>query len=105
MTAAAKFLNCIDSALRECLIAIFSNQRAVNIKENYFLLNNKNPFIEMRKKNACILGEIINCLSKKNKKDFEKNRKKVVDNWRKEWYYIQRCSKQRQHNNDNLETI
>ena len=59
----------------------------------------------MRKKNACILGEIIKCLSKKNKKDFEKNRKKVVDNWRKEWYYIQRCSEQRQHNNDNLETI
>ena len=26
----------------------------------------------MRKKNACILGEIINCLSKKNKKNFEK---------------------------------
>ena len=45
MTAAAKFLNCIDSAPRECLIAIFSNQRAVNIKENYFLLHNKNPFI------------------------------------------------------------
>ena len=31
---------------------------------------------EMRKKNACILGEIINCLSKKNKKNFEKKGKK-----------------------------
>ena len=30
----------------------------------------------MRKKNACILGEIINCLSKKNKKNFEKKGKK-----------------------------
>ena len=30
----------------------------------------------MRKKNACILGEIINCLSKKNKKNFEKKEKK-----------------------------
>ncbi len=35
---------------RECLIAIFSNQRAVNIKENYFLLHNKNPFIGNAKK-------------------------------------------------------
>lgn len=76
MTAAAKFLNCIDSALRECLIAIFSNQRAVNIKENYFLLHNKNPFIRNAKKECLHSRGNYKLFVEKNKKDFEKTGKK-----------------------------
>ena len=59
----------------------------------------------MRKKNACILGEIINCLSKKNKKNFEKKEKKWLTIGERSGIIFNVAANNGRHNNDNLETI